>query len=128
MEPQSEKNGKKINVKLHLGDVLFVNAVSLKYLHWHDVHNINVGEMCFVAINVHNELFNGVRQLMCQHLSPVFSTFSTFLNILSFLFISTASSLPISLSFCPSDSLLFLWYPIPFSQLVVFACSLEIIC
>ena len=32
---------------------------------------INVGEMCFIPMNVHNELFNGVRQLRWRHLSPV---------------------------------------------------------
>ena len=32
---------------------------------------INVGEMCFIPMNVHNEPFNGVRQVRWQHLSPV---------------------------------------------------------
>ena len=44
---------------------------------------INVGEMCFILMNVHNELFNGVRQLRWQHLSPVVSTFSTSIRFLS---------------------------------------------
>ena len=63
---------------------------------------INVGEMCFIPMNVHNELFNGVRQLSWRHLSPVVSTFSTSIRMLS----------PFSLfmSIC-----LFLWYPIPFT-------------
>ena len=38
---------------------------------------INEGEMCFIPMNVHNELLNGVRQLRWQHLSPVVSLFST---------------------------------------------------
>ena len=38
---------------------------------------INVGEMCFIPMNVHNELFNGVRQLRWRHLSPVVSALST---------------------------------------------------
>ena len=63
---------------------------------------INVGELCFIPINVHNELFNGVRQLSWQHLSPVVSTFSTSIRLLSSFFINTASYLPLSLSFCPS--------------------------
>ena len=42
---------------------------------------INVGEMCFIPMNVHNELVNGVRQLRWQHLSPVVSTLS--INIIS---------------------------------------------
>ena len=66
MEPQSEKRR------------VFVNAVSLKYI---GMIYINVGEMCFTPMNIHNELFNGVRQLRWQHLSPVVSTFSTFLNL-----------------------------------------------
>ena len=32
---------------------------------------INVGEMCSIPMNVHNALFNGVRQLRWQSLSPV---------------------------------------------------------
>ena len=43
---------------------------------------INVGEMCFIPMNVHNELFNVVRQLRWQHLSPVVSTFSTSIRLL----------------------------------------------
>ena len=30
-----------------------------------------VGEMCFIPMNVHNQLFYGVRQLRWQQLSPV---------------------------------------------------------
>ena len=48
---------------------------------------INVGELCFILMNVHNELFNGVRQLRWQHLPPVVSTFSTSIRLLSSLFI-----------------------------------------
>ena len=49
--------------------------------------NINVGEngMCFIPMNVHNELFYGVRQLRWQHLSPVglsiVSTLSTSIGL-----------------------------------------------
>ena len=49
---------------------------------------INVGEMCFIPMNVHNELYNGVRQLRWQHLSPVVSTFSTSIRLLSSFFIA----------------------------------------
>ena len=42
--------------------------VSLKYI---GMININVGEMCFIPMNIHNELFNGVRQLRLQHIPPV---------------------------------------------------------
>ena len=38
-------------------------------------------------MNVHNELFNGVRQLRWQNLSPVVSTFSTSIRLLSSFFI-----------------------------------------
>ena len=64
-------------------------GVSLKYF---GMLYINVGEMCFIPTRVHNALFNGVRQLRWQHLSPVVSTCST-----SILF---RISLPLSLSFC----------------------------
>ena len=40
------------------------------------LRDINVGEMLFIPMNVNNELFNGVRQLRWQHLSPEVSTFS----------------------------------------------------
>ena len=41
---------------------------------------INVGEVCFISMNVQNELVNDVCQLRWQHLSPVVSTFSTSIN------------------------------------------------
>ena len=47
----------------------------------------NVGEMFFIPVNVHKELFNGVRQLRWQHLSLVVSTFSTSIRLLSSFFI-----------------------------------------
>ena len=45
--------------------------------------SINVGDICFMPMNVHNELFNGVRQLRRQHISPVVSTLSTSIRPLS---------------------------------------------
>ena len=60
-----------------------MSAVSLKYI---GMIYINVGEMCFIPMNVHNELFNGVRQLRWQHLSPVVSTFSTSIRLSSSFF------------------------------------------
>ena len=48
---------------------------------------INAGEMCFLPMNVHNKLFNGVRQLRWRHISPVVSTFSTSIRLLSSFFI-----------------------------------------
>ena len=47
-------------------------------------------------MNVHNELFNGVRQPRWQHFSPVVSTFSTFIRLLSSFFIKHC--IPLSLS------------------------------
>ena len=61
MDPQSE-----IKVEQNIGEFnyiwlrVFVNVVSIKYI---GMMYINVGEMCFIPMNVHNELFNGVRQL-----------------------------------------------------------------
>ena len=47
----------------NIGEMTFgggiFNVVSLKYI---GMIHINVGEMCFIPMNVHNELFNGVRQ------------------------------------------------------------------
>ena len=86
--------------------------------HWYDIYT-NAGEMCFIPMNVHNELFNGVRQLRWQHLSHVVSTFSTSIRLLSSFFIKHCT-LPPSFSLFLSISVhrplsLFLWYPIPFS-------------
>ena len=51
-------------------------------------------------MSVHNELFNGVRQLRWQHLSPVVSTFSTIsIRLLSSFFIKHCIHPP---SFCPT--------------------------
>ena len=57
-----------------------MNVVSLKYV---GMIYINVGEMCFIPMNIHNELFNGVRQLRWQHLLPLVSTCSTSIMLLS---------------------------------------------
>ena len=63
-EPKSEiKIAKQIN-EITFG-IFFVNVVSVKYI---GMICINVGEMCFIPINVHIELFNGVRQLRWQNL------------------------------------------------------------
>ena len=62
---------------------------------------------------------NGVCELRWQHISPVVSTFSTSIRLLSSFFIKHCI-LPTSFS-------LFLWYPIPFSLLVVFPCGLEML-
>ena len=57
-------------------------------------------EMCFIPTNIHNELFNGVRQLKWQHLSPVVSTFSTSFRLLSSFFIKHSILPP---SYCLSS-------------------------
>ena len=64
--------------------MVFVNVVSLRYI---GMMYINVGGTCFIPMNVHNELLNGVRQLRWRHLLPVVSTFSTFIRLLSSFFI-----------------------------------------
>ena len=48
---------------------------------------MNVGEMFFIPINVHNELFDGVRQRRWQHISLVVSTCSTSNRLVSSFFI-----------------------------------------
>ena len=78
---------------------------------------INVGEMCFIPLNVHNELFNGACQFRWQHHSPVVSTFSTSIRLLIILIFHKAMHPPspfslflyICLSFCSRPT------PIPFS-------------
>ena len=108
VDPQSEIKIAKNIGEMTFGGRVFVNVVSLKYI---GMIYINEGEMCFIPMNVHNELFNGVRQLRWQHLSPVVSTFSTSIR-LSFSFFIKHCVLPpsFSLSFC-----LFLWYLVSFS-------------
>ena len=97
--------------------MVFVNVVSLKYI---GMIYTNVGEMCFLPTIV---LFNGVRQLRWQNLSPALSTFSTSIRLSSSFFIKHCILPP---SFCPSASL-FLWYPVPFYKLVVFLCGLKML-
>ena len=87
---------------------VFVNVVSVKYI---GMIYINVGEMWLIPMNVYNELFNGVRQLRWQNLSPVVSTFSTSRRLLSFFFLKHCILPPSSLS-VPSICLSFY---IPFS-------------
>ena len=99
MEPQSEKKIDFFSGNDIWGKV-FVNVVSLKYMIY-----TNVGETCFIPMNVHNELFNGVRQLRWQPFSPVVSTFSTSIRLLSSLFIEHCTIPPLSLCFCPPVSL-----------------------
>ena len=61
---QSEKKLQKSIGEMTFGGGIF-NVVSLKYI---GMIHINVGEMCFIPMNVHNELFNGVLQLRWQQL------------------------------------------------------------
>ena len=68
MEPQSVIQIAKKVGENDIWGVFLVNVVSLKYI---GMVFINVGEMCFIPMNVHIELFNGVRQLRWQHLSPL---------------------------------------------------------
>ena len=78
--PERNKNSKQINIGEMTGRLLYV--VSLKY-----IGMMPIGEMCFIPMNIHNELLNDVRQLRWQHLSPVVSTFSTSIRLLSSVFI-----------------------------------------
>ena len=71
--------------------------------------------MCFIPMNVDIELFNGVRQLRWQHISPVVSTFSTSLVLhLPFHKALHAYSLSLSVSVVPHLVFLItglsLWY------------------
>ena len=63
MEYRAKKIAKNIGEMTFWGGIF--NVVSLKYI---GMTHIDVGEMCFIPMNVHNELFNGVRQLRWQQL------------------------------------------------------------
>ena len=75
---------------------------------------INVGELCFIPMNVHSELFNCVRQLRWQHISPVISTCSTSIRLLSSFFIKHCILHP-SLSLFLSLSVPLSLFSFPFS-------------
>ena len=71
-------------IEKNIGEMTFgggIFNVSLKYI---GMIHINVGEICFIPMKVHNELFNGVLQLRWQQLWPVVSTFSTYNILLGF--------------------------------------------
>ena len=59
MEPKREIKMAKHICEMTFRGRVFIHVVSLKYI---GMRYINVGEMCFFPMNVHNELFNGVRQ------------------------------------------------------------------
>ena len=99
---------------------------------------INVGEMCFIPMNVHNELFYGVRQLRWQHLSHVVSTFSTSIRLLSSFFIKhcilrPSSSLFLSvrlssLSVVPHPVVLISGISLRFGDVDVFFLQFKVLC
>ena len=49
--PERNKNSKKYIGEMTFGRRVFVNVVSIKYI---GMIYINVGEMCFIPMNVHN--------------------------------------------------------------------------
>ena len=98
-----------------LSSLVHVRVVSLKYI---GMIYINVGEMFFIPMNVHNELFNGVRQLKWQQLSPVVSTFSTSIRCLSSFFIKHC--LFLSLSVVPHPVFLISGLSLRFGDVDVF--------
>ncbi len=88
---------------------VFVNVVSLIYI---GMIYINVGEMCFIPMNVHNELLCSSAQ-MATPFACSFNIFSIYQDVI-LLFHIALHPLFLSLSVHMSLSL-FLWYPIPFS-------------
>ena len=70
-------------------------------------------------MNIHNELFNGVRQLRWQHLSPVVSTFSTS-NRLSSSFFIKHCTLFLSLSVVSHPVVLITGLSLLFGDVAVF--------
>ena len=91
--------------------------------------------MCFIPMNVHNGLFNGVRQLRCQHLSLVVSTFSISIGLLSSFFIkhcilppSFSLVLSICLSVIPQPVFLISGLSLRFGDVGVFFLQSKVIC
>ena len=100
---------------------------------------INVGEMCFIPMKVHNELFNGVHQLRRRHLSPVVSTFSTSIRLLSSFFIialhppslfslSLSVHMSLSLSVVPHPVFLISGPSLRFGYVGVFFLQSKVLC
>ena len=80
--------------------------------------------MCFIPMNVHNELVYGVRQLRWQHVSLVVSTFSTSIAfILLFHKALHPPSLPLSVQLSLSLSVV----PHPVFLILVIPCGLEML-
>ena len=113
--PERNKKGKIIG-KITFGGSVFVNN-SQPQIHWCDIHTCSLGKMCFILMNVHNELINGIRQLRWQHLhlySHVVSNCSTSISLLSSFFIKHCilpPSFSLFLSICLSLSLYFCGAP-----------------
>ena len=83
--------------------------------------------MCFIPMNVHNELFNCVRQLRWQHLSPVVSTFSTSIWSGCYPSFSYSTASPFSPSFCPYVSISLSVVPHPVFLISGLSCGLEML-
>ena len=90
-------------------------------------------------MNVHNELFNGVRQLRWQHLSPVVTTFSIPIGLLSSFFVNHCiippsfslflfSCLSLSLSLVPHPVFLMSGFPLKFGDVYDFFLQSKVIC
>ena len=63
-EPKSE-----IKITKQIGEITFGGGFCKccqRQIHWCRVIYINVGEMCFIPMNIHIELFNGVRYCVPQ--------------------------------------------------------------
>ena len=96
---------------------------------------INVGEICFIPMNVHHELFNGVRQLRWQHLSPVVSTFSTSIRLFLLFhialhphFFSLSVHMSLSLSMVPHPVFLISGLSLRFGDVDVFFLQFKVLC
>ena len=109
--------------------MVFVNDVNLRYI---GMIYIDVDEMCFIPMKVHNELFNGVRQLRWRHLSPVVSTFSTSIRLLTSFFIYNFLSLyvhlSLSLSVIPHPAFLISGLSLRFGDVDVFFLQSKVLC
>ena len=113
-----------------MGEVFFVNVVCLRYIGMIDIHKC---EMCFSPMNGHNEMFNGVRQLRWRHLSPVVSTFSTSIRLLSssnviYHCIPLSGHTSLSLSVVPHPVFLISGISLRFGDVDVFFLQSKVLC
>ena len=109
LKPRSE-----IKIAKNIGEITFGGGFCKCWQAYIGMIYMNiVGEMCFIPTNVTTVQWYSSAQM--AHLSPVVSTFSKSIRLLSSFFIKRCILPPDFSLFLPICIFLFLWYPIPFS-------------